>query len=70
MCCSKIEPVVGSIDHNTPHRLKMAAAIALPDGSMSASSLRRQVARGRLVVECKSGVCDLFALPVRPRADQ
>lgn len=70
MCCSKVEPAVGSIVHNTPQPLTMAAAIALPDGSISASSLRGEGARGRLVVEYKSGVRDLFALPIQPRADQ
>lgn len=33
-----------------PLRLKVAAALAFPDGSMTASGLRREAARGRLVI--------------------
>lgn len=40
-----------SIGPDTPLRLKAAAAIAFPDGSMTASGLRREIGRGRLAYE-------------------
>ena len=40
---------------DTPFRLSVAAALAFPDGSMTASGLRRECARGRLVVERIAG---------------
>ena len=40
---------------DTPIRLSVAAAIAFPDGSMSASGLRRESARGRLIIERIAG---------------
>jgi hypothetical protein len=43
------------IDDDTPLRLAVAAAIAYPDGSMTASGLRREAAKGRLVVERTAG---------------
>ena len=43
------------IEHDTPIRLKLAAALAFPDGSMTESGLRREAARGRLVVERIAG---------------
>ena len=39
------------IGPDTPLRLGVAAALAFPDGSMTASGLRREGARGRLVIE-------------------
>src|SRR5689334_13615062 len=44
-----------SITSDAPLRLSVAAAIAFPDGSMSASGLRREAARGRLVIERIAG---------------
>ena len=47
-----------STDHigcNTPLRLRIAAALAFPDGSMTASGLRREAARRRLVIERIAG---------------
>jgi hypothetical protein len=38
-----------------PLRLSVAAQIAFPDGSMTASGLRREAARGRLMVERIAG---------------
>jgi hypothetical protein len=38
-----------------PLRLEVAAAVAYPDGSMKASGLRREAARGRLVIERVAG---------------
>lgn len=38
-----------------PLRLNLAAKIAFPDGSMSASGLRREAARGHLVIERMAG---------------
>ena len=43
------------IGHDQPLRLAVAAALAFPDGSMTASELRREAARGRLVVERIAG---------------
>jgi hypothetical protein len=40
---------------NMPLRLAVAASIAYPDGSMSASGLRREAAKGRLVIERTAG---------------
>jgi hypothetical protein len=39
----------------TPLRLSVAAAIAFPDGSMTAAGLRREAKRGRLIVERVAG---------------
>src|SRR5437762_13651487 len=43
------------IASDSPLRLSVVAAIAFPDGSMSASGLRRECARGRLIVERIAG---------------
>src|SRR5580692_12706748 len=43
------------IGPDTPLRLGVAAALAFPDGSMTASGLRREGARGRLVIERIAG---------------
>ena len=43
------------IGPDRPLRLAVAATLAFPDGSMSASGLRREAARGRLVVERIAG---------------
>ena len=40
---------------DTPLRLNVAAALAFPDGSMTTSGLRREFARGRLVIERIAG---------------
>lgn len=49
--------MVDSIDwtDTTPLRLKRAAEVAFPDGGMTASGLRREAVRGRLVVERIAG---------------
>ena len=44
-----------SINPEAPLRLGVAAALAFPDGSMTASGLRREAARGRLVIERVAG---------------
>ena len=44
-----------SLELNSPLRLSVAAALAFPDGSMTASGLRKEVARGRLIVERVAG---------------
>jgi hypothetical protein len=49
------ESVRGEVAANTPLRLKIAAALAFPDGSMTASGLRRESTRGRLVIERIAG---------------
>ncbi len=38
-------------DPDAPLRLSVAAKLAFPDGSMTASGLRREAARGRLRIE-------------------
>src|SRR5262245_11394354 len=43
------------IGDNTPLRLAVAAAVAYPDGSMTASGLRKEAARGRLAIERTAG---------------
>src|SRR5215831_10968511 len=48
-------PDRSEISATTPLRLAVAAALAYPDGSMTASGLRREAARGRLVIERTAG---------------
>jgi hypothetical protein len=48
-------PLLEQVKPNTPLRLSVAAALAFPDGSMTASGLRREGARGRLVIERVAG---------------
>ena len=48
-------PTPNAIGPETPLRLQVAAKLAYPDGSMTASGLRREAARGRLVVERTAG---------------
>ena len=48
-------PSRDQVGPETPLRLSVAAALAFPDGSMTASGLRREAARGRLVVERIAG---------------
>src|SRR4051794_11430326 len=40
-----------SVARDAPLRLSVAAQLAFPDGSMTASGLRREAARGRLRIE-------------------
>jgi len=44
-----------TITTDTPLRLSVAAALAYPDGSMTASGLRRETKRGRLAIERTAG---------------
>jgi len=44
-------PARSEVGDNTPLRLAVAAVLAYPNGSMTASGLRREAARGRLVIE-------------------
>jgi hypothetical protein len=46
---------VARIEIDAPLRLAVAASLAFPDGSMTASGLRREAARGRLVIERIAG---------------
>src|SRR5580658_7680927 len=48
-------PPRDQIEPGTPLRLSVAAALAFPDCSMTASGLRRESARGHLVVERIAG---------------
>jgi hypothetical protein len=41
----------GQFEPDAPLRLSTAAKLAFPDGSMTASGLRREAARGRLRIE-------------------
>jgi hypothetical protein len=43
------------LDDGAPLRLDVVAALAFPDGSMTASGLRRECASGRLVIERIAG---------------
>jgi hypothetical protein len=57
MCCCAVAsiPPPEKITPDTPLRLEIAAALAFPDGSMTASGLRREGARGRLAIERIAG---------------
>src|SRR5580704_14012405 len=56
MCCAVAAiPSPDQVTPATPLRLGVAAAIAFPDGTMSAAGLRREAARGRLVIERIAG---------------
>ncbi|MET3355934.1 UNVERIFIED_ORG: hypothetical protein ABID33_003861 [Xanthobacter viscosus] len=48
-------PRLDEVTDTMPLRLTVAAALAFPDGSMGASGLRREAARGRLAVERIAG---------------
>ncbi len=48
-------PRLDAISRETPLRLAVAAALAYPDGSMTASGLRREADRCRLVIERTAG---------------
>jgi hypothetical protein len=48
-------PTSDQVGETTPLRLSVAAEIAFPDGSMSASGLRREATRGRLTIERIAG---------------
>jgi hypothetical protein len=47
--------VAGRLAPDAPLRLSIAAKLAFPDGSMTASGLRREALRGRLQVERIAG---------------
>lgn len=42
-------------DPDAPMRLSVLAALTFPDGTMTPSSLRREAARGRLIIEQVAG---------------
>src|SRR3569832_1807143 len=46
-----MQPTADTIDPSAPLRLDVAAKIAFPDGSMTASGLRREGSKGRLTLE-------------------
>lgn len=48
-------PDPSKIEADTPLRLATAAALAFPNGGMTASGLRRERDRGRLVTEFVAG---------------
>jgi hypothetical protein len=43
------------VSPDAPLRLGIAAGLAYPDGSMTASGLRKEAGRGRLAIECVAG---------------
>jgi hypothetical protein len=57
MCCCAVAsiPPPEKVTPDTPLRLEIAAMLAFPDGSMTAAGLRREGARGRLVIERIAG---------------
>ena len=56
MCCAVASiPSPEQVTPDTPLRLEIAAALAFPDGSMTAAGLRREGARGRLIIERIAG---------------
>src|SRR6266566_3909922 len=56
MCCALASiPPPEQVTPDVPLRLGGAAALAFPDGSMTAAGLRREAARGRLVLERIAG---------------
>src|SRR5262249_16168938 len=56
MCCAVASvPAPEHVTRDTPLRLGVAASIAFPDGSMTAAGLRREAARGRLIIERIAG---------------
>jgi hypothetical protein len=56
MCCAVAAiPPADQVTPDTPLRLGIAAAVAFPDGSMTTAGLRREGARGRLVIERIAG---------------
>ena len=48
-------PPKSEVAPDAPLRLEIAATMAFPDGSMTASGLRREGARGRFVIERIAG---------------
>src|SRR5437764_3717708 len=50
-----INSIGRQLTSNAPIRLSLAAKLAFPDGSMTASGLRREAARGRLTIERIAG---------------
>jgi hypothetical protein len=48
-------PSSDQVGRDTPLRLGVAASLAFPDGSMTASGLRREALRGRLMIERIAG---------------
>jgi hypothetical protein len=55
MARARTLPPRDQIADNAPLRLDIAAALAFPDGSMTASGLRREAGRGRLAIERVAG---------------
>lgn len=51
----KLSDRLGTVSPTTPLRLSVAAELAFPDGSITASSLRTEASRGRLTVERIAG---------------
>src|SRR5262245_61992191 len=55
LSCRTFAGLDGKIGDDVPLRLAVAAALAFPDGSMTASGLRREATRGRLAIERIAG---------------
>jgi hypothetical protein len=52
---SRRPAIVTQAGNDQPLRLDVAASLAFPDGSMTASGLRREAGKGRLVIERIAG---------------
>ena len=51
----KMSADLGRVDGDAPLRLKVAAELAFPDGSMTERGLKREIERGRLAFERIAG---------------
>src|SRR5450631_1237197 len=51
----RVLPARDQVGPDDPLRLDVAAALSYPDGSMTASGLRKEAGRGRLVIERTAG---------------
>ncbi|WP_246724806.1 excisionase [Rhizobium leguminosarum] len=51
----KLPADLGRVDGDAPLRLKVAAELAFPDGSMTERGLKREIERGRLAFERIAG---------------
>jgi hypothetical protein len=50
-------PSIEAIGQNAPLRLGVAAAVVFPDGTMTASGLRRESTQGRFIVRLRASSC-------------
>jgi hypothetical protein len=62
--------ITKDINDDTPLRLREAARIAFPDGSISQNSLRREIYKGRLVPMLIAGKMYVTLRSIREMADR